>query len=203
MKKLKKHPKTLEERILILQKKANYSSISIREILYILSGKGRSLLLILLSLPFCQPIQIPGLSTPFGLAIAFVGLRLAFRKHVWVPKQFLAKTISSHILKKMTSKAFSLVSKMKPWIHPRIDWACNSPLMHVVNGLTIASLGVFLALPLPIPLSNLTAAWAILLIALGTLEDDGVFVIIGYAISLIMILFFSLIIQITKQNLST
>ena len=54
--------------------------------------------------------------------------------------------------------------------------------MHVVNGLVIALLGIFLALPLPIPLSNLTAAWAIFLIAFGLLEDNGIFVLIGYGV---------------------
>jgi hypothetical protein len=193
------HKKTLEERILILQKQAAHASISIQEILYTLSGKGRPVILILLSLPFCQPIQIPGLSTPFGLVIAFIGLRSAFGRHIWLPKQFLAKTISTPILKKLTRKALYLISKMKPWIHPRMDWICNSPSMQIVNGLTIATLGVFLALPLPIPLTNLAAAWSILLITLGTLEDDGLFVSAGYATFLLTVAFFLILISPIKQ----
>ena len=62
--------------------------------------------------------------------------------------------------------------------------------MHIINCLAICILGIFLALPLPIPLSNLTAAWSIFLIALGILEDDGVFVLIGYLISFLTIIVF-------------
>lgn len=65
--------------------------------------------------------------------------------------------------------------------------------MEKVNGLAICLLGILLALPLPIPLSNLTAAWSILLIAFGILEDDGLFVIIGYLVALLTVLFFFVI----------
>jgi hypothetical protein len=51
-------------------------------------------------------------------------------------------------------------------------------------------LGIILALPLPIPLTNLSAGWAIFLINLGLLESDGLFVILGYLISLATVIFF-------------
>ena len=187
-------PETLEEMILTLQKMAAHDSISIGDVLRVLSGKGRFLILILLSLPFCQPIQIPGLSTFFGLGIAFMGLRMAFGKRVWIPKGILAKEIAPGFLQKMTTKALGLTRRMKRWIHPRYDWICHYPLMRLVNGLIISVLGIFLALPLPIPLSNLLAAWSICLIALGLLEDDGVFVLIGYGISLLTCVFFVIMI---------
>ncbi|MEI6035553.1 MAG: exopolysaccharide biosynthesis protein [Verrucomicrobiae bacterium] len=39
-----------------------------------LQGRVYTLLLVLLCLPFCQPIALPGLSTPFGVVIALLGL---------------------------------------------------------------------------------------------------------------------------------
>lgn len=164
-----------------------------REILKILSGKGRTLILILLCLPFCQPIQIPGFSTPFGLAIAFIGLRMSFGKKMWLPKTLLEKTIPSETLTLITEKALLTIGRMKPWVHPRFHWLCHSWLMEKLNGITISLLGILLALPLPIPLSNLTSAWSILLISFGILEDDGVFVLIGYVVALLTVLFFFVI----------
>lgn len=191
MKKPKNHM-TLEETMLALQEKAKKGSISISEILQILSGKGRSLIFILLSLPFCQPIQIPGLSTPFGLVIAFMGLRMVFGKNMWFPERILTKKITSKVLKKLTDNVLRFIGKMRRWIHPRLDWLCQHSFTQTVNGLIIFILGIFLALPLPIPLSNLIAAWSIFLIALGLLEDDGVLILIGYAIFFLTILFFTL-----------
>jgi hypothetical protein len=56
--------------------------------------------MLLFSLPFCQPIQIPGFSTPFGILLAFIGLRIAFGHRVWFPKKLLEKKISYRVLKK-------------------------------------------------------------------------------------------------------
>ena len=192
--------RTLEEVILLLQQQAKDAPLSIAEILRILSGKGRSLILILLSIPFCQPIQIPGLSTPFGVAIAFIGLRIVFGKRIWLPKKLLAKKVPSLTFEKITDKTLALVRKIKSWIHPRLIWMCHSPCMEKGNGLIIFILGIFLALPLPIPLSNLIAAWSIFLVALGMLEDDGVIVLIGYLLFLLTVMFF-LLMGLTVKNI--
>lgn len=175
---------TIEEDILLLQEKSKNSSISIGEILNILSKKGQSLIILILSLPFCQPLQIPGLSTPFGLAIAFIGLKMAFGKYAWLPKGILAKSITPHTLQKITEKILWLLKKIKSWIYPRLAWLCYNPSVHIINGLLISILGILLALPLPTPFSNLMAAWSILFIGLGLLKDDGVFILIGYFVSL-------------------
>lgn len=189
MKKIEKF-KTLEEGILLLQKETKYKSVSVGKILQLLPGKGRSLALIFLSFPFCLPIQIPGLSIPFGLAIAFIGARMAFGQRVWLPKRILSKTLKTKTIQKITVKALSLIKNLKRWLHPRLTWISHFSYMHIVNGLIIFFLGLFLALPFPIPLSNLMAAWSIFLIGLGLLEDDGVFVLFGYLMFLLTIIFF-------------
>jgi len=174
-----------EDRLILLQKRVETApSLSLFEIMGILSGKGRTLLLILLSLPFCQPIQIPGMSTPFGLMIAFIGFRMSFGKNAWLPKKVMSKQISASTIKKMAQHALWLIKKMGRWIHPRLSWFIQKK----VNGYVIVVLGLFLALPLPIPFSNLLAAWSILWISLGILGEDGLFVILGYVFGLITFL---------------
>lgn len=197
MKKLK-IKSTIEEDILLLQEKGKNSSISIGEILNILSEKGQSLIILFLSLPFCQPLQIPGLSTPFGLAIAFIGLKMAFGKYAWLPKGILAKSITPHTLLRITEKILWLLKKMKGWIYPRLAWLCYYPSTHIINGLLISILGILLALPLPTPFSNLMAAWSILFIGLGLLKDDGVFILIGYFVSLFTFGYFAAMILLIK-----
>ena len=72
---------TLQDRLLLLKEAAEeHSTISFRAILHILSGKGRLLILMILSLPFCFPL-LPGMSIPFGLIIFFIGIRIAFEKN--------------------------------------------------------------------------------------------------------------------------
>lgn len=169
----------------MLKRQVRSIPISLSKILYAFSGKGRVLIVIILCFPFCQPIQIPGLSTPFGIAIAFMGFGLAFRKRIWLPKKLLSKKVSRRTFNKVADKALWLVRKLKRWIYPRIPWLTLSIPMRVMNGLLISASGLILALPLPIPFSNLAFAWTIFLVGLGILENDGVLIILGYGVFLI------------------
>lgn len=176
------HKPNLETILHTLEDEAKKKNLSLSEIFHILSGKGRSLVLIFLSLPFCQPIQIPGFSIPFGVAIAFISLRMVFGKEIWLPKKLLNKRISSEKLVKITHKILFFLQKLNRFSHQRLSFLSQSRIMHVVNCMIICILGLFLALPLPIPLSNIPAAWSIFLISFGVLKDDGLFVLIGFFI---------------------
>lgn len=177
--------RSLEDTFILLGSKAQKGTLTLERILKILSGKGRYFLVLLLSLPFCLPLQIPGLSTPFGLAIAFLGVRIAFGKNIWLPHKVLEKKISATHMKKMAKKGLWIVKKIKPFIHPRLESLCYNRVLHILNGVVILMLGVILALPIPIPLTNLIAAWSLFFMCIGLLEDDGVWVIVGYVASLI------------------
>ncbi len=174
--------RSLEKSFALILKRSKRAPVTLRMIFTIMSGKGKPLILIFLSLPFCLPIQIPGLSTPFGLVIMFIALRIAFGKRIWLPKSILNKKIPSHFLRKVIDKSTWVLIKLKRIMHPRLHWVCDHPISHLIHGLCLAILGFFLALPLPIPLTNLIAAWSILIISIGLLEEDGIFVLVGYAI---------------------
>ena len=57
-----------------------------------------------------------------------------------------------------------------------------------VSPVLIAAL--VLVLPLPIPFTNSFPAWAILLVAAGLLERDGLFILAGYLIFALGVLYF-------------
>src|SRR6185436_3485018 len=173
---------TLQDRLLLLKDAADeHPTISYRTILNILSGKGRLLLLMILSLPFCLPL-FPGMSVPFGLIIAFIGIRIAFGKTVWLPSRILSKKIKSSSLKAVVNKTLRILKKMERWTHPRFRWMSTHPIMRVINGIILSLLGLALALPIPIPLSNIPAAWGCFVLSFGIIEDDGVFILLGYLI---------------------
>lgn len=182
---------TIEDDMLLLQEKSKaLSHISIGEVLQTLSRRGPPLIIIFLSLPFCQPIQIPGVSTPFGIAIAFVALKMAFGKNAWLPDRILKTTITDKALRQITSKLLWLLKKMERLVYPRFELLCNYPAHQVVNGLLIFTLAIFLAIPFPIPFTNLIAAWPMFFLGLGLLEDDGLVILIGYVLTFVAFVFF-------------
>jgi hypothetical protein len=57
-------------------------------------------------------------------------------------------------------------------------------------GIVIAGLG--LMLPLPIPFSNNIPAWAVVLLAIGMMEKDGLCVLLGHITAIVAWLFIGL-----------
>ena len=184
----------------MLLSSANEKAVSLREVLHVLAGRGQAVLLILFSLPFCQPIQIPGFSTPFGVLLSFIGLRIAFGHRVWLPKTILERKISFKTLKKISEIAVKITNKLKFLISTRLTWLLTNPILHVIHGLMIALLGVLLALPIPFPLTNFFTAYPILAFGLAFLEDDGVMIIVAYVLSIICLIFFASLIWFGKEG---
>ena len=185
----------------LLKESSLTGSITLGRVCDILSGRGYAVLLILFSFPFCFPISIPGLSTPFGLLLAFLGLRLAFGKKPWWPKWILSKEVSHATLQSIFNKLQGALSRLEKALHPRLLMLVQHPLAHRAHGLLICALSLLLSLPLPIPFSNTLSALPILCLGLGLLEDDGVFVIIAYALSLVSFTFFGFIFWLGGANL--
>ena len=77
----------LSEELDLILREFEVETVTLREVIGILHGRGYVLLVMLLALPFCTPIPLPGLSTPLGLVIALIvlifgGAGLALRQTV-------------------------------------------------------------------------------------------------------------------------
>jgi hypothetical protein len=186
-------PRTLADSLLILSELSHAGPITLQTIIDTLAGRGYHLIIAILSLPFCLPIQIPGMSTPFGLIIAFLGIRFTYEHKILLPKRFLEKEISPTLFAKILQKSEWLITKMQKISKPRILWLSKNALCYRLHGVTTAILGLLLALPLPIPLTNIVASMGLLLLHFGLTEDDGVFILAGYFFALITIAFFAAI----------
>ncbi len=180
---MKQSYRNFEDTFRLLLKKAKARRVSLRTMLTILSGKGKVLLIIFLSLGFGQ---IPGISIILGLVIASLGVRIAFgSSSIWMPKFLLNKKIPSYFLTKVIQQILKFLKFMKRWSHPRYIWATQHPVARVMNGIVIALAGLSFAICPPIPFTSLTACLGIFAIGIGLLNDDGIYILIGYICSII------------------
>lgn len=129
-------------------------------------------------------IAIPffGLSTPFGLAIALIGAQMiGGKQHPWLPQRARRRELSIHMLDKVAT----MLSRRTRWLVKmtrRRHEVIVAPKL-VGFGITLLALG--LALPLPIPGSNLVFLVPIFIYAVGLLERDGLWIAIGHACLLV------------------
>lgn len=186
---------------LLTEKAKSQPKLTVKDIFRTLKGKGYAALIVLFSFPFCLPVQIPGFSTPFGLILAFLGLRMTFANHLWWPKWVLNREVESGQVIILSEKLKNLFNYIQKLIHPRILFLTKNNYFKMFNGMLVFILSILLSLPLPIPLTNLLSAIPLLFIGLGLLEEDGIFILLGYLFSIICITSFIAIFIFGKNHL--
>jgi hypothetical protein len=186
-------PRKLSEEFDLILREFEVETVTLREVLGLLHGRGYVLLTMLLALPFCTPVPLPGVSTPFGLIIVIIGVRLAFGAKPWLPARLLDTRLPPAIFAKVFAVTRKIILGFERLLRPRMLWVTSSPRREQLHAVPIVVCAAMLLLPLPIPFSNLVPAWGIMLVAGGLLERDGLFIIAGYVASLITMVFFAAI----------
>lgn len=148
---------------------------------------GFGLIVLFVCVPFLQPLPLAGLSTVLGIFIALQGLQLVRGRpepHLpgWLARRTLeAKTL--HLLLGAARRFFSLADRVT---RPR--WRPLAANERTVGAAWVLC-GLALALPFPIPLSNMICATPAALLALALLEEDGAIALLGWLGVLVMIAF--------------
>lgn len=163
----------------VLRSRMKDQSLTLEELKRALRGRGSAMLLVLLALPFCF-VAIPGLSIPFGIAICCIGARMMIGREPWLPRSILHRRLSTARSHQLLTGAIKLARMLESFVRPRFDFLHAGPIMPRVTGLGIVIASLGLMLPLPIPFSNSIPAWAVVLLAIGMMEKDGLCVLLGY-----------------------
>ncbi len=183
-------PRKVSEEIALLAARAADRPLTLREVIYALRGRAYLLLVVLLALPFLTPIPLPGLSTPFGLAIALIALRLTLGQRPWLPKKLQRTQLPAGFFARVFRVAEKILRFLERLLRPRWAVLTGTRLLNQLHALCMFLAAVALLLPLPIPFTNSFPAWTVLLIAGGLLERDGAAVLLGYAVFAAGVLYF-------------
>jgi hypothetical protein len=173
----------LSEDLRAILREANGRAMTIAELEDILQGRGFAMFILLLSAPFIVPA--PGLSVPFGIALMFLGLRIAIGQKALLPDFLLRRTLSYKTLDRIIRPLAAIAERFEKRIRPRMHYLQTHPWAINLIGVGIVSGGFLLSLPLPIPFSNTLPAVSILLLAAGLMERDGLLVLLGYIVGVL------------------
>jgi len=153
--------------------------ISIDDLLIKASEAGFGFLigiLVLIAIPFF------GLSTPFGVAIATLGFQLMIgRAKPWLPKTIRKRQLSMEML----DRVLGILTKRTKWLSKSTRRRSEFMIRPRLIGFGVLLLSLALALPLPIPGSNLVFLIPLFVYAVGLLERDGVWIILGHLATLV------------------
>jgi hypothetical protein len=191
--------KTLSE--LLFELKVPESGIRLGDLDAYFGAKGPAFLIILLSLPFLIPMNLPGFSTIAGFGIIALTIK-GLVPNGRLPKFLADRIVSANAVASISKHGGKVISKVEVMVKPRLSFMLN------FGGKTWATIlmivcSLLLAIPVPpvIPLTNTLPAIAIICLAFAVLESDGLFFIVGQAMTAVTIGYFIFCWQVVVMGL--
>lgn len=165
-------------------------TVTLRQLMAAIGEQGLLLLCALATLPFLIPVSIPGVSTVFGAAIVLLSVAVTLNRMPWLPSKILDRELDAEKLRPALRKGVKIVSRLDNWVRPRA-LVMTTGRMTAINGCVLIFGGVLLMAPFGlIPFSNTAPAVGILLLTIGMIQRDGVFVLLGYLGTVLTVVYF-------------
>jgi hypothetical protein len=138
------------------------------------------------------PIPLPGFSALVGIGIILVGCQLALGyDKPYLPQRIARIELSPAASQKILKQIDRLLQPLERMSRHRLSTFSNSWWGCRISGACLAWDALLMSLPLPIPLTNLAPAYTILFLAIGLIEFDGLFILIGYGMTVATTIFFA------------
>jgi len=189
------HPPLSEDIRQVLTNAPGALPMTLNELMQRTHGRGIFLVIILLSLPFIAPIGLAGLSNVLGCVIMLLALRLALGLPPRLPRFMGDRPLPTQRLEKIARGSVKFLQVIEKWVRPRQTQWMTWTSARRGNALLLAFMAFLLALPIPplILFSNTLPSYAIILLAASMMEEDGVLIWFGYAMSLATVIYLAVV----------
>lgn len=153
--------------------------VSLGWILEQLHERAFGLFLLILALPCCIPF-LYGVPQVVALPLMFVAVQIAIGRRVpWLPASLAARDVATESLHRLSVRAGPWLRRVEAVSKPRLAFLTRRPLDRVVG----VALVVFSAsILVPLPATNTVPGFAVVVVAMGLLQRDGILVLIGAAL---------------------
>jgi hypothetical protein len=158
------------------------ATVTVGRILEVFGVRGFALLFLILSILNIVIFIVPFLSFFLGLPMVLLAAQIVLGMPTPVfPKQLLERSFSGAALAEGVGRAIPWIEKLERYIKPRL-MVLSDPAFARLHGLFALILSIMVTLPIPV--INVPPSVAILMLAIGILERDGIFIAVGYGIGL-------------------
>ena len=186
--------KSLRETFSSIQKILPSNGVTLSMVLELVGKESFLILAAFLALPFLAPVSIPGVSTAFGAIILLIGISLILDRQPWLPYRFMTHVFPTDKIRTCLSQGLIWINRLEKISHRRVPILCHGHLISIINGLVVVASSILLMAPLAfIPFSNTLPALTILLLSIGILQYDGIFILLGYLFLIVTSFYFAMI----------
>lgn len=165
--------------------RATTQALSLGEVADGLGGSSFSLLCIILSLPFLTPVSLGPLATVGGVTLAAIAWQMVRGEAApRLPQRVRAIEMSPKIWQALLNTCAKIVGFCSRFSRPRYQRWVEGVAGARLRGLLIIAAGLLMAVPLfGLPFNNALPALAIIVVCLAELEDDGLMLWAGVALT--------------------
>lgn len=184
------------EKLALIIKNLPPDSLTLAELRDLVGHEGLLLLTALLTLVFMIPVSIPGVSTVFGAAILLIGVCRLLGRTLWLPKRIRERRFPSDKIRNGLGSGLSWFQRLERISRPhRWKWLTSGFTMNLINNSALILGAILLMMPFGlVPFSNTLPALALLLLAIGLLQRDGVCILLGHLTNIATIVYFAILI---------
>ncbi len=169
--------------------------VSVADLVSALDARAFGALLLVFALPNVLPTP-PGFSGILGLPLLYLSTQMLLGKMPWLPPFIAKRSMSREDMARVMTRVTPRLTWVEKLLVPRLP-ALSTPFAERAIGALCLILAIVLVLP--IPLGNMPPAFALCLIALGVLERDGVWIILGDVMaSLALVIVYGVVYTATK-----
>lgn len=156
---------------------------AIREILVALDDGAVALSLLVFSLPAIVPTPGVPAGLLFGSLLLFLGIQISFGIHpIRLPAGLSRLRIDRTLLQRIIDRSVPHLEKSQRWMRPRLTHLATPAATRGI-GIVVCIMGLLIALP--IPFGNTLPGLAVLLLAMGLAQKDGLTVLAGLVVAVI------------------
>ena len=165
--------------------RAAHERLTLGEVADGLGGSSFSLLCIILSLPFLTPVSLGPLATVGGLTLAAIAWQMVRGDLApSLPRRVRAIEMSPKIWQALLATCAKIVGFCSRFSRPRYKRWVEGVQGARLRGFLIIAAGLLMAVPLfGLPFNNALPALAIIIVCLAELEDDGLMLWAGIAVT--------------------
>lgn len=166
----------ISDRLAQLGADADGDRVSLDWILKQLHERAFGLFLLILALPCCIPF-LYGIPQIVSLPLMFVSAQILLGRRIpWLPGNLGARTVSAEGLRGLSQRSGPWLRRIEALSKPRLGVLTTAPLDRLVG----AALVLFSAsILVPLPGTNTVPGFAVVVVAMGLLQRDGILVILG------------------------
>jgi hypothetical protein len=141
-----------------------------------LHERAFGLFLLVLALPCCIPF-LYGVPQIVALPLMFISAQMLLgRETPWLPRKLGARSMPRTSLANLAARAEPWLRRIEAVSRPRLASLTRAPLDRVV-GLALVLFSASILVPLPG--TNTVPGFAVVIVAMGLLQRDGILVILG------------------------